>query len=81
MKTKANDPISLGEVTEFKYGTGNIKINKIGLTKREYFAAMAMAKMAEVNFNDAHPVEVAEKSIRFADALIIELNRGQNEKD
>lgn len=47
----------------------------VGLTKREYFAAMAMQNMTRLNFNEAHPYEVAEKSVKFADALINELNK------
>lgn len=42
---------------------------------RTQLAAMAMSKMAEVDFNDADPIEVAEKAVIYADKLIDELNK------
>ena len=42
-----------------------------GLTKREYFAAMAMQAIAKVGYNEEYVVGV---SCRIADALIKELN-------
>lgn len=43
-----------------------------GLTKREYFAAMAMQSIAQL-FSDAN--ECANYSLKLADALIIELSK------
>lgn len=47
-------------------------IAELGLTKREYFAAMAMQSFAKLNENfDA----CAFNSVKYADALINELNK------
>ena len=46
-----------------------------GLTKREYFAAMAMSGILAT---DEYAIEdAAERAVRQADALIIELNKTQ----
>lgn len=45
---------------------------KPGLTKREYFAAMAMAKMADFGSWNIRE-EVIKRSIDFADELIKQL--------
>lgn len=46
-----------------------------GLTKREYFAAMALQGLASLA---NHPNAKALMAIKAADALIEELNRPQN---
>ena len=47
-----------------------------GLTKREYFAAMAMQGMASSwHNNDQDRQEVAKRSVKLADALITALNQ------
>jgi hypothetical protein len=52
--------------------------NHTGLTKREYFAAMAMQGWL-ASFSGVEtmplPIRVSEKAVAFADALIEELNR------
>ena len=80
MKTKGDDSVypSIDEQKAEQDSFGIIRtefIGSNGLTKREYFAAMAMQNMTRINFNEAHPYEVAEKSVKFADALIKELNK------
>ena len=49
-----------------------------GLTKREYFAAMAMQGLCQGYFdkqNDIRPAEIAEASVFIADALLNELEK------
>lgn len=46
-----------------------------GLTKREYFAAMAMQGLCSDNQGIWSNAEIAEYSVRHADALINELNK------
>jgi len=50
-----------------------------GLTKREYFAAMAMQGMCSIDYNPEYPNAndfdiIAYRSRLYADALIEELN-------
>ena len=50
----------------------------IGLTIREYFAAMAMQGLCQGYFdkqNDIRPAEIAEASVFIADALLNELEK------
>ena len=47
-----------------------------GLTKREYFAAMAMQGIVDRNF---HYDDVARDSVRFADAILKELDKPKSE--
>ena len=62
------------------YGSmGEYENGFVGLSKRELFAAMAMQAMTRVDWNEAHPVEVAEKAVKQADCLIIELNKDTKE--
>lgn len=52
-----------------------------GLTKREYFAALAMQGYVSADYtaNSGTPVEnMAEFAVKMADALIIELNKPSN---
>ena len=46
----------------------------IGLTKREYFAAMAMSGLM-ANERTGKPEEFAKYAVNVADALITELNK------
>lgn len=53
---------------------------QMGLTKREYFAAMAMQGLlahncAHFKDEDLHEPGVAKRSLKLADALIAELNK------
>jgi hypothetical protein len=49
-----------------------------GLTKREYFAAMAMnGYIASYHIIDVPENDAAEYAVRCADALILELNKQQ----
>jgi hypothetical protein len=78
--TNPNDPINTNVFDENTWGIGFNKdqisrINK-GLTKREYFAAMAMQGMLASANNTLFDYEtIAVHSVKHADALINALNR------
>ena len=56
----------------FPVGSGN------GLTKREYFAAMAMqGLLANTQWSDILPRDVADEAIKHADALLTALEAEQ----
>jgi alkylhydroperoxidase/carboxymuconolactone decarboxylase family protein YurZ len=59
--TKPNDPVTGSQFH--------------GLTKREYFAAMAMQVLTYTNGYDA-----AVQAVKYADELIKELNKTANEQ-
>lgn len=81
MKTIKNDsayPIIIDNITKYQ-------IRETGLTKREYFAAMAMQGMLS-NSKESDPSsewvlsyatrhEIAKMSVEQADALVAELNK------
>jgi len=58
-------------------GRPDDNVADIGLTKREYFAAMAMQALASDPTLTSHktPLEVAHIATVYADALIEELNK------
>lgn len=84
MSTNPND--SINYFIEVR-GHGNMQYTHHGLTKREYFAAMAMSdligkKYGHVDgFNGngicSDAVDCAQLSVMYADALIAELNKGE----
>lgn len=69
--TNPNDPIA---------GHGTLNANCCALTKRELFAAIAMARWTDhfVSAVDARPM--AKKCVEIADALILALNATEGEK-
>lgn len=75
MKTYADDKINLGNV---KLDDGQV-FYSMGLTKREYFAAMALQGICANSHIDVVNESTADKaaidSVEAADALIEELNR------
>lgn len=50
-------------------------LNHRGLTKREYFAGMAMQGMTSKCYKDHPDQHIAESSVLLADALIEALNK------
>ena len=68
--TNGNDPIGI------THTNGYIGINP-GLTKREYFAAMALQGMMSSGRVDVTGDGIAEFAVRQADALIKALNENQ----
>ncbi len=47
-----------------------------GLTKREYFAGLAMKGIADT-WGDGHEKRIVEGAVKLADALIAELEKGR----
>ncbi len=58
-------------------GTINCPVNKrlTGLTKREYFAGLAMQGILSHSFGRGDSTELAIESIKLADALLKELEK------
>ena len=79
MKTEPNHPINgtMHAIAENIYDMQN-KGLLVGLTKREYFAAMAMQGML-ANPNPGVLTNIVKWSIEAADTLIYELNKTPNE--
>ena len=85
METKANDriqPIVVEESVDKHRGIPDTMFNRVlehGLTKREYFAAMAMqgwvAYTGKIDNEDKTITGMAKASVIMADALIKQLNR------
>ncbi len=75
MKTKPNDSIA---PTKGTHGPAGSFPSTYGLTKREYFAAMAMQGLAsrQLGYEDA-----SEDAVEFADALIAALNEPKEAAD
>lgn len=79
--SNANEP-AFPKITT-SYGTGTAYTDRVGLTKREYFAAMAMQGfitnsqiLDECGYRDLDPQEAcAQIAIKQADALIAELEK------
>jgi hypothetical protein len=69
MKTEPND-----SATGFGYASHSSSYSKDGLTKREYFAAMAMQGILSGKLQ-TNSVFVADYSVKYADALIKSLNK------
>ncbi len=67
-KAQLNRLNSDGEHFEFEYHDG-------GLTKREYFAALAMQGFLACSNTGGSPKEIASYATAYADALIEELNK------
>lgn len=70
MKTKSNDA-AFSNASD-QYGNSTIGY---GLTKREYFAALAMQGAIASNYKQQTTKEIAKRAVELANALIEELNR------
>jgi len=74
MKTEPND--NAYPIVETK-GTESLEL---GLTKRELFAAMAMQGLLPLMFGSTYaPSGVVKDAVKFADDLINELNKKEDE--
>jgi hypothetical protein len=74
--THGNSPISAIVQTNCDpYGAERLECSDSGLTKREYFAAMAMQGICANLSSRLKPSEAAETSVKIADALIQQLNQ------
>jgi hypothetical protein len=71
VKTNPNDLAFAGQMITRH---GSDVQNGSGLTKREYFAAMALNKLARANRHPERLKVISEICIAQADALISELN-------
>lgn len=74
MKTEPNEPIGFGSYEAVESARGISE----GLTKREYFAAMAMQGLCASGANDFncdHVKHIANIAVTQADALINALNK------
>ncbi len=70
-----------GNDAAFARPSDGIYLMANGLTKREYFAAIAMqAMLANPYWNDCKGSEVADMSVTMADHLIFQLNERSSEK-
>ena len=66
----------LGNANAFPQSKDDLTIDdEHGLTKREYFAALAMQALLSDNHLSAIPSKYAEFAVLSADALIAELNK------
>lgn len=81
MKTNPDDSVTPQIRSEEKVGEKfwTDTYSEGGLTKREYFAVMAMQSFIRNNqsFKQEHYEESAKRSCACADALITELNKQQ----
>lgn len=74
LKTKPNDPIEFVAQSTVAHGFA------MGLTKREYFASLAMQGIcAGSDFYLQEIEEHSKVSVKCADALILELNKEKQE--
>jgi hypothetical protein len=69
--TDPHTPIN-AQLLKFTDGTSCVVV---GLTKREYFAGLAMQGLLHVIKEDDRPSTVAKAAVGTADALIDELNK------
>ena len=66
------------EANQAAFATGTDNWNQEGLTKREYFAAMAMQGLLSAYYgNELYPTRFANDSVDMADALITALNESK----
>lgn len=79
MKTNPNDFINPQEERTSQYSETPNTLMYGGLTKREYLAAMAMQGLCAcaIAGNHKHFKNLAEEAVLYADALIAELNKGE----
>lgn len=76
MKTNPNDPLTPLNWTARPDGVPELTTNNTGLTKREYFAAMAMqGLLANHSLTNADDETIAMTALDAADVLINALNK------
>lgn len=78
--TNANDTINaIVETSTSPFGGERMECTNGGLTKREYFAAMAMQGLLVNRYSQdlSDGTRVANMSISIADALIEQLNKNK----
>jgi len=79
MKTKPNDFVTYNVETSYHYDKHGQRqtVQSVdgGLTKREYFAAMAMQGLLSNIKPETLIIELAKEAVILSDALIEELNK------
>jgi hypothetical protein len=82
MKTNPNEPLNCNNGNGFWREVNNVHFGS-GLTKREYFAVLAMQGLLTTAPLEILGIEigVAALAVKQADALINALNRSKHEKD
>jgi len=79
MKTKPNDLVTYNVETSYHYDKHGQRqtVQSVdgGLTKREYFAAMAMQGLLSNIKPETLIIELAKEAVILSDALIEELNK------
>ena len=73
MKTNPNDPINAVLDTNYREGIPTLENRYEGITKREYFAAIAMQGLLAGNWFST--IELFPMSVKMADDLIKQLNQ------
>lgn len=74
--TNRNDPInSVVQTSISPYGGERMECTDGGLTKREYFAAMAMQGIVADPNGYIMAADIAKGAVEIADALIEQLNK------
>lgn len=93
MKTNPNDPINMDGIAFDNMGQGYTSTELtecLGLTKREYFAALALQGMLASQISGYTspekqiarlPIKFTYGAVRMADMLIDELNKDDDGKD
>jgi hypothetical protein len=77
-KTNPDDTINaIVEASTDPYGGSRMECVQGGLTKREYFAAIAMQGLLSNYHNNNNPYYSARDAVNFADELIKALNNEQ----
>lgn len=72
--THPNESISAIVEDQRELGTMKMQCTELGLTKREYFAAMAMQGLLSNSSEFYDSIFIADKAVVCADKLIKELN-------
>ena len=74
--TKPNDPIAyVDEIQAIENSNEYNRFLNYGLSKREYFAAMAMQALVSNPSRYELPQDFAAIAVKYADALILGLNK------
>ena len=77
-KTTPNEPINpIVETNSYPYGEVRMECTFAGLTKREYFAGLAMQGILANPNNDGNPKYAAKHSVECSEELIKALNNEQ----
>ena len=68
-------PVDTAQLYESRTDKGSWELASLGLTKREYFAGLAMQGLASSAAEYSRFYEMAKDALAMADALLVELER------